>query len=350
MTTLAILFLTAQSLETARVESKPVDRTVTLTAEVLPYQSTEVVARIPGYIESIGVDVGSAVRKGQTIARLTAPELQAQIAEAEAKVATVRAQAGEAQARLAAAESTASRLKTASQTPGAVAANEVVLADEAVKAAKSSLETVERSRAAAEAQVKAVKELAAFLTVTAPFDGVVTERVLHPGALAGPAAGPIVKVEQVGRLRIVVAVPEANVASVRTGQSVEFSVTGYPGEVFRGVVSRVSRIVDPKTRTMPVELDFVNAGGKVAPGMYTEVKWPAARGAVKLLVPATAVTSNTERAFVIRVEGGVAKYVNVRRGPAQGDLVEISGPIQAGDIVIKRATDEIREGTRVPAR
>ncbi len=350
MTTLIVLSLVAQSLETARVESKPVDRTVTLTAEVLPYQSTEVMARVAGYIETISVDVGSVVKRGQTIAKLSAPELQAQIAEAQAKVATVRAQAGESKARVAAAESTASRLKSASQTPGAVAANEVVLAEEAVKAAKSALETVDLSRAAAEAQVKALSELTSFLTVSAPFDGVVTERVLHPGALAGPSAGPIAKVEQVGRLRVVVAVPEANVASVRVGQSVEFSVTGYPGEVFRGVVSRVSRVVDPKTRTMPVELDFVNTGGKVAPGMYTEVKWPAARGAAKLLVPATAVTSNTERAFVIKVEGGVARYVNVRRGPAQGELVEVSGPLAAGDVVIKRATDEIREGTRIPGK
>jgi RND family efflux transporter MFP subunit len=327
-----------------------VDRTVTLTAEVLPYQSTEVTARVAGYIESVSVDVGSVVKRGQTIAKLSAPELQAQIAEAQAKVATVAAQAGEAKARVAAAESTASRLKAASQTPGAVAANEVVLAEEAVKAAKASLETVDLGRAAAEAQVKALSELTSFLTVSAPFDGVVTERVLHPGALAGPNAGPIVKVEQVGRLRVVVAVPEVNVASVRVGQSVEFSVTGYPGEVFRGVVSRVSRVVDPKTRTMPVELDFVNSGGKVAPGMYTEVKWPAARGAAKLLVPVTAVTSNTERAFVIKVEGGVARYVNVRRGPAQGELVEVSGPLAVGDVVIKRATDEIREGTRVPGK
>jgi membrane fusion protein, multidrug efflux system len=116
------------------------------------------------------------------------------------------------------------------------------------------------------------------------------------------------------------------------------------------VVSRVSRVVDPKTRTMPVELDFVNAGGKVAPGMYTEVKWPVARGAAKLLVPATAVTSNTERSFVIKVEGGVTRYVNVRRGPAHGDNVEVSGPLAAGDVVIKRATDEIREGTRVAGK
>jgi membrane fusion protein, multidrug efflux system len=176
----------------------------------------------------------------------------------------------------------------------------------------------------------------------------VTERMLHPGGLAGPAAGAIVKVEQVGRLRVVVAVPEANLSSLRGGQAVSFSVAGYPGESFKGTVSRISRVMDMRTRTMPVELDVANPGGKLAPGMYTEVKWPAKAGQVTLLAPATAVTSNTERTFVQKVEGGVVKYVPVRKGPAQGEFVEVYGQLAAGDVIIKRATDEIREGTRVP--
>jgi RND family efflux transporter MFP subunit len=350
MTTIWVLLVLAQSLETTKVESKPVDRMVTLTAEVSPYQSTAVTARVAGYIESVSVDVGSAVKKGQVLARLTAPELAAQIAEYQAKFATVKAQAGEARAKLAAAQSTAERLRAASKTPGAVAQNEVVQAEEAVKAAQAALESIELSRGASEAQIRAARDLESYLVVVAPFDGIVTERILHPGALAGPSAGAIVKVEQVNRLRVVVAVPEANVASVRQGQSVEFSVAGYPGEVFRGVVSRISRVVDPKTRTMPVELEFANTAGKLAPGMYTEVKWPAVRGQAKLLVPATAVTSNTERSFVIRVEGGLARYVNVKKGPAQGEMVEVMGPLTAGDTILKRATDEVREGTKIPLK
>ena len=109
-------------------------------------------------------------------------------------------------------------------------------------------------------------------------------------------------------------------------------------------------MLDPKTRTMPVELDVANPGAKLAPGMYTEVRWPARSGQQTLLVPLTAVASNTERSFVIRVENGVAKYVNVRKGGTQGELVEVTGALAAGDTVIKRATDEIREGTRIPAK
>ena len=342
--------LVAQSLETARVEAKPVDRFVTLTAEIQPYQSTAVIARVAGYIEKIDVDRGSAVRKGQTIAVLSAPELKAQMAEGQAKAAAVRAQSGEMRARKTAAQSTANRLKTASQTPGAISANELIQADEAVAAAVAALEGSQFAENAAQSQVRSLQDLASYLIVTAPFDGVVTERLLHPGSLAGPSAGPIVRIDQVSRLRVIVAIPETYLSSIRAGQRVVFSVTGYPGETFQGAVSRISRILDPKTRTMPVELDVINPSGKLAPGMYTEVRWPAKSGQTTLLVPATAVTSNTERSFVIRVENGAAKYVNVRKGPAQGELVEVSGALTAGDVVIRRATDEIREGARIPIK
>lgn len=339
-----------QSLATTTVVAKPVDRFVKLTAEILPYQASDVSARINGYVASVAVDRGMAVKKGQELARIEAPELLAQIAEAKARVAAVEGQRLEAMARLRSAESTAARLEAASQTPGAVAANELVLAREAVKAARAAVEGVELSRKALEAQVKALGELERFLVIEAPFDGWVTERRVHPGALVGPTTGALVRVEQLGRLRVVVAVPEANVSSVRAGQVVEFSVTGAGTEIYKGTVSRVSRVLDIKTRTMPVELDVANAGGKLAPGMYTEVKWPAKAGQTTLLVPTTAVASTTERTFVIRVEDGKARYVNVRRGPAQGEMVEVSGAIAAGDRIIQRATDEIREGMIIPNR
>ncbi len=340
----------AQSLATVQVVAKPVERFVTLTAEILPFQSTSVVARVPGYIESLAVDRGSVVRKGQVIGKLSAPELSAQIAEAQARSSAVLAQAGEQRARLVAAESTAARLKKASETAGAIAANELVLAEEAVRSAEAALKSIQLSRNASEAQVRALKDLEGFLTLTTPFDGVVTERLLHPGSLAGPAAGAIVRVEQVSRLRVVVAVPEANFSSVKAGQRISFSVSGQPGETFSGMVSRVSRTLDSKSRTMPVELDVANSGGKLAPGMYTEVRWPAKAGQMTLLVPATAVTSNTERSFVIRVENGLARYVSVRKGAAHGEFVEAIGPLAAGDRIILRATDEIREGTKISDR
>jgi membrane fusion protein (multidrug efflux system) len=340
--------LMAQSLATVAVTAKPVDRFVPLTAELRPFQSVELVARIAGYLDRVDVDRGSVVKKGQQLASIQAPELASRLLEAQARVLSVQAQTAEARARLAAAQSTANRLKLASQTPGAVAANEVALAEESVRASQAAVDALVALKRSADANVLEVEDMRSFLQVKAPFDGVVSERSMHPGALVGPNLGPMLRMEQLSRLRVEVAVPEAFVSTVKPGQVVSFSVSAYPGETFKGSVARLSRVMDPKTRTMPVELEFANPGGRLSPGMYTEVKWPAKAGAVTMLVPATAVTSNTERSFVIRIEAGVARYVNVKKGPSQGELVEVSGPLAVGDLVIQRATDEIREGTRVP--
>jgi multidrug efflux pump subunit AcrA (membrane-fusion protein) len=112
--------------------------------------------------------------------------------------------------------------------------------------------------------------------VKAPFDGVVTSRMAHPGALMGPSAGPLLRIEQHTRLRLIAAVPEAKVPDYRTGQRLNFRVAAMPGRTFTGVVARPSRVLDIKTRTMPVELDVSNPDGKLAPGMYAEIEWPAA--------------------------------------------------------------------------
>jgi RND family efflux transporter MFP subunit len=211
----------------------------------------------------------------------------------------------------------------------------------------------ESATSAAQAAVKAAKLSQQYLQITAPFDGVITKRFAHPGALVGPgngSAGGLLELEQVSRLRLVIDVPESEVAGIRRGSRVEFRVPAYPRRKFAGTLARVDRSLDPKTRTMPVELDVMNAGNELSPGMFPEVSWPARRSGTSLLVPATAVVTTTERTFVIRVAGDRAEWVNVRKGAQIGELVEIFGPVARGDFVVRRANDEIREGTRLQVR
>lgn len=348
-----LMFLSAALLaqgDTVKVVARPLDRARKLPGEFTPYQSVDVSARIAGYIEEITVDRGSVVRKGQRLVTLSAPEMDAQIAEASARVEVASAQKAEAEAKLLGAQATHDRLKQASQTPGAIAGNELVLAEKAVDAARGVVRSIERSVEAGQASVKTIEKLKEYLQVTAPFDGVITERYLHPGALAGPGAGPVVKLEQTGRLRLVVAVPETEFAGIVPGARVPFTVPAHPSETFTGTVARISRMVDPKTRTMPIELDVVNGSGRLAPGMYPEVQWPVRKSRAALLVPPTAVVTTTERTFVIRVEGGRAVYVPVRKGVVSGDLVEVLGALAEGDVLVRRGSDEIREGTAYPPR
>ncbi len=361
------------------VQSLELNRQVKLPGELQAWQDTAIYAKVQSFVEEIRVDRDSIVKRGQLLARLRAPELDTQRGEAEAKVRAaqsqqvealarvsgIRAQRLEAEAKLAADEATYQRLKSASATPGVVAGNDVEIAQRSVEAGKARIQLWSENEKAAQAQVKALEEgeqalreaarsaqnIEAYLRITAPFDGVITERNAHPGSLATPSGMPMLRLQQVSRLRLVVSVPESEVAGVRPGAKISFTLPAFPGETFSGTVQRSSRSLDAKTRTMPVELDVANSGGRLAPGMFPEVIWPTHRSRPSLFAPPTAIATTTERSFVIRIRDGVAEWVDVKRGASmnhQGaDLIEIFGDLSPGDQIVVRGTDELRAGTRV---
>jgi len=342
--------VTAQApVEVVRVTAKSVERQVKLPGEFLPYLAVPIYAKVAGFVKRVEVDRGSAVKQGQLLATLEAPEMQAQIVEAESKAQAIELQRAEAVAKLAAAQSTYDRLKAAAATPGVVAENDVIVAQKTVEAAQALVRSYEDSIKAAQAQAQAVKDLVQYLQIKAPFDGIITERNVHPGALVGPGSGstPLLRLHQVSRLRLVVAVPEAIVGAIVKGARVPFMVPAYPGETFYGVVNLIAHDLDVKTRTMAVELDVRNLDLRLGAGMYPEVQWPVKRPQPSLLVPPTTIVTTTERTFVIRVTDGVAEWVNVARGARVGDLIEVFGALKDGDTIVRRGTDEIREGSKI---
>jgi RND family efflux transporter MFP subunit len=159
----------------------------------------------------------------------------------------------------------------------------------------------------------------------------------------------LVIIQEISRLRLTVAVPEENVGGIMRAIRVEFHVPAYPQRTYTGIVARISRALDQKTRTMPVELDVSNRHRSLSPGMYPTVNWPVRSSRSSFWVPKTSVVTTTERTFVIRNQNGRAEWVNVSKGATEGDLIEIVGDLRAGDRVVRRATDEIREGTAIPA-
>jgi RND family efflux transporter MFP subunit len=335
-----------QNIELTRVVSKPISRTIELPGEFQPYLNVTLHSRVTGFVDKVLVDRGSAVEQGELLIEITAPEMKAQIAEAESKVQVADADRVQAEAQVAAAQSTLDRLKEAAKTPGAVAGNEVVLTEKQVDANKALVESRRKSSQAAQAAVDALKTMESYLKITAPFDGAVTDRLVHPGALVGANANsPLLIIQQVSRLRLTVSVPEENVGGIVAGSNVSFKVPAYPERVFAGTVARIARAIDSKTRTMPVELDVINRDRALAPGMYATVNWPVRSSQAGLFVPKTSVVTTTERTFVVREKAGKAEWVDVRKGPADGDLIQVMGSLQAGDRIVKRATDEVREGT-----
>lgn len=367
---------------TTYVISQTVNKELRLPGELRAFQNVAIYPKVQGFVESINVDRGSVVRRGQLVVRISAPELASHTNEAEARVRAaqqqrlemesrvqnVREQRAEAEAKLAADEGTYKRMKAASATPGVVAENDVDVARGAVEGDQARIRALEENEKAARAVVQSqvqneratraaansVRDIESYLRITAPFDGVVTERNVDKGSLAGPSTGPtstpMLRLQQIARLRLVISVPEADVSGVTAGARIKFTVPAFPGESFFGVVQRISHTLDEKTRTMPVELDVINDSVRLSPGMFPEVIWPTTRPTPSLFVPSSAIAATTERVFVIRIRNGATEWIDVKRGVTMGDLVEVFGDLQENDMVAVRGTDELRPGIPVNAK
>ena len=320
------------------VESRRLSTTLSLPAQITPYESVDIYPKVTGFIDLLPVDRGSRVHMGELIVRLSAPELVAQRGQADAAVQS-------AEAKLASDQGTYLHLVDAAKTPGVVAGNDLLIAEHTARADSAEVE-------AARDGLRTTTQLESYLEIRAPFDGVVTSRNMHPGALVGPAAGqtgaePIVRIVDVARLRLVVPVPEAYVGSIATGPEVGFTVPAYPDRTFSAPVARIAHDVDQRTRTMAVELDVRNSDGRLTPGTFANVEWPVERDYPTLFVPSAAITTDLQRTFVIRVQNGRANWVDVTTGVTANGDTEVFGNLQPGDLVIRNATDAVRPNSSV---
>ena len=335
-----------QTGDLAPVVSKPVSRTVELPGEFQPFLSVSLHAKVPGYVERILVDRGSRVKDGQLLAELSAPEMAAQIAEAESKVQAPKRTGFRPKRNSPRAQSTYDRLKKAAETPGAIAGNELIQAEKQVEAAQALVRSRQQASRAAEAAVNAQKEMQSYLRITAPFDGVVTERLVHPGALVGPgaesgASGDPADLATETRGCGSGGVCRRHHARGQSGISGS-RVSGADVLGNSGANRSRARSEDPHDggRVGCRQRGRFARAGNVSDG---QVAGPAL--AAGLFVPKTSVVTTTERTFVVRNQNGRAEWVDVRKGAADGDLIEVTREPKAGDMVVRRATDEMREGT-----
>jgi membrane fusion protein, multidrug efflux system len=343
------------TIDIVRVVEQPLDVQLSLPGELTAFQAVAIFPRVTGFVKTVAVDRGSRVSAGAVLATLEAPELTAQKLEAQSKLQGAEAQLAVARAKAEADAGTFERLKKASAIPGVVAGNDVLVAEKATDASQGQVASAQQSVEAARQAVNATRDMEAYLRVTAPFGGVITERNVHPGALVGPASGtgaaiPMLRLVDNRRLRLVVPVPEAYVTQLKVGTEIPFTVAAYPGAPFSGKVARIAETVDVTTRTMAVELDVENRDGRLAPGTFSQVRWPLRRSRPSLFVPSASVAATTDRTFVIRVREGKTEWVDVKTGLTAGPLIEVFGELQAGDEVAGRGTDELRPATAVQTR
>jgi membrane fusion protein (multidrug efflux system) len=316
--------------DAVRVTATQPAQSLSLPGELESYFQTDITPRVGGYVRKLYADIGSHVRQGQVLADLDAPELTAAVSEALSKQKA-------AEAVLQASRGTYRRLRQTARTAGAIAPLQL---DQAHTQTISDSLNV----AAAKAHYRAAAQMTAYLHLTAPFAGVVTERNLSPGAAVGAGGAgvlPLFKLRQLNRLRLRVAVPEAYVADLRQGGVVQFSVKSYPGRTFTGRINRVAGSVQAATRSEQIEIDIPNPQEELKPGMFASASLPITRPQSSLFVPKTAVVTTAERTYLIRVVGGQTELVDVQVGDENNGQVQVFGKLQAGDVVLKIGSEDV---------
>ncbi len=307
-------------------------KTAEFTAELVPYESADLFAKVQGFVREMKVDMGDRVKKGQVLAVIEAPEVNSKLAESEASVQA-------AKAKWASSKDNYERLYRASQanTPGIVAPVDLERSLNQMKADSATF-------VAAARQAQSYKAVLGYLYIVAPFDGVVTARKADPGALVGTNA-MLLTVQNNKVLRLRAAVPEIYVAAAGGLKNIDFRVDAFPTERFKAVLTRKSETIDPTTRTELWEFKVDNSDRRLKAGVFCYVKIPLERNTPSFVVPFSSVATTQEKKFVIRVKDGKAEWVDVRQGMTVDAGVEIFGNIAVGDTLLKKATDERKPGS-----
>ena len=352
---------------TVKVTRMDLTSDLVLTAEFEPFQQIDVMAKVSGYVRSIKVDIGDRVREGQVLAVLEIPEMEddltraaASIDQAQAEIATASQELKRAEATHELAHLSYTRIADVlKREPGLVPQQEVdeahsrdVVAEAQIATAKAVLHTAEQKSRVASADRGRVQTLNKYMTITAPFEGVVTKRYANTGSMiqAGTAsqtqAMPLVQLSQNTLLRLILPVPESAVSHVRVGETIQLRVTSI-GKTLTGRVARFAERIQPSTRTMDTEVDVPNPTLLLVPGMYAEVDLRIDERRGVLSVPLEAVDRSTPDARVFKVDKGIIHVVPVTVGLETDQRAEVRSGLRDGDLVVIGRHAGLKDGQAV---
>jgi RND family efflux transporter MFP subunit len=324
--------------------------------------------RVDGYMSKRLVDIGDIVKAGQVMAEIETPELDQQLQQAKATVANslsslkeLQANINLAQANAKLAETTFQRWKTL-QGKGAIARQDFDEKEADFQVKKATVEAAEARLASArdmvaanQAAVRRLEQMKSFAHVTAPFDGIVTARLMDVGTLVnsgnGGANHEIFRVADVNVMRIFVNVPQTSVAAIHDGQTAELRVQELPGKVFKAVVAHTTHEVDTATRSMLAVLQTPNPGHLLLPGMYAQVRFATSRPVSTLLIPGDALVNGTKGTRVATIGSDRrVHFKSVRVGNDFGNEIEVLDGLAPDELVVMNPTDAVRDGVEVDAK
>lgn len=327
------------TVQVIRPHEETLRSTVRLPGTARALYRVDLYSRVTGYVTRFTLDRGDRVRKGQTVARIDVPDMPGQIERARAVVASAEADVAGRQAR-------DRRLRAAAEaSAAAVAATQLEESTAALGEARGRL-------TAAQAELRRLQAIERDATLVAPFDAVVTNRLVDPGALVDASTSgknhvPLVTLEAIDTIRVFVDVPEMSVPAVRPGTAVRIEARALRDRTFEDRVSRIGSSLDLSTRTMSVEIDLPNRDHAVLPGMDLVVTLDLGERPHALTVPAEAVHADADGSYVWIVRGGRAHRRRVRLGVDTGSRVEVAGGLAAGDAVVLGGAALVEEGSLV---
>jgi RND family efflux transporter MFP subunit len=348
------------------VNVAPVERSLAkgnlvLAGNIEAVTEAPVLARSSGYILKRYVDIGDRVQEGQVLAEIEAPELDQQIAQAKATVEQAHSNTEQTQAALEQGRSNAALAKVTADRQQQLFVKDVIsrqdndtaqmqyAAQQAnVQALEKAVNAARGSASAVEANLARINDLKNYLTVRAPFAGVITVRNIDVGALVNEGSTLLYRIAQTGRLRTYLNVPQADAGNVRVGQHATLEIAGRAGVKVPGEVTRTANSLDPATRTLLVEVQVANAGGTLMPGMYAQVDLAVPRQDPPLLIPGDTLVVRSDGPQVAVVgPGGVVHFTRIQLGRDFGDHLEVLEGLQLGQQLVANPSDVVREGAKV---
>jgi RND family efflux transporter MFP subunit len=337
--------------DVVRVHHADADSLLTLPGDARPFYETTIFGRTNGYVSKWLVDIGDNVKENQLLATIETPELDDQLHESKANLAQLQAQANVAGTNARFAKITDERWEAAAPE-GAVSKQE---RDEKKAELDSALAKLEAAKSAvnlAQAQVQRLQTLEKFKQVVAPFDGVITQRLLDIGSLvtAGSTTNttPLYMISQSNRMRVFVDVPQPAVPDIRVGMRAKVKARELPGEIFEGGVDRTASSIDPKSRTLKVEVLVENAKLVLLPGMYVQVTFETNRINPPLRIPAAALAfgANGPQVAVVADDGRLTfRPITIARD--MGDAVEVGSGLVENEMVALNVGSQVVSGEKV---
>jgi RND family efflux transporter MFP subunit len=336
---------------TTRVATGTPTGLLTLPGSVQAFDQTPIYARTSGYVKARYVDIGDHVHKGQLLAVIEDPTTEQALRQAQATVGQLKAALAQAQANEQLAAVTNQRW-TALQQQGVVSKQDADTQNANYSAQRATVAAAQANIAAGEANVRSLQEQAGFSRVVAPFDGVILSRTIDTGSLISSGSANSVTqmftIGQAGQVRVFTNVPQADADAMTSGQKATVSIRELPGSNFLGTVTRTSQAIDPGTRTLLVEVDLPNKDLRILPGMYANVQFSIHAATPPVLLPSNALIMRSAgpQAAVVDSNNTVHMHTLVL-GRDTGTTVEVLSGLQAGDLVITSAGDQVLDGAKV---